>query len=319
MIRIGKRLTKVLVTGGGGFIGSHLVDELQNQGYATIAIDINFSHRSEEAECVTGSIMDSSLLTKVVADVDIVFHLAASFGHKLSMEDPVEDMEINVRGTLNLLEACRKSSVKSVVYASTSAIFGDPQEFPLREDSLYDPLTPYSVSKLTGEYYTMLYHRIYGLPTTSIRLFNIYGPREYPSPYRGVVSRFLYQIMAGKPIKIYGSGEETRTFTFVKDAAQGFVKAAGKEEAVGQCFNIAGVREVSITELIDILSKMTERPVKVVYEGSRLGETKRRFTSIEKAARILGYTPQYDMEKGLKLTYNWFQENWEEIRRVRQG
>lgn len=308
-------MTRVLVTGGGGFIGSHLVDELQNQGYATIVIDINFLHRNEEAECVTGSIMDSGLLTKVVADVDIVFHLAASFGHKLSMEDPIGDMEINVRGTLNLLEACRKSSVERVVYTSSSAIFGDPQEFPLREDSRYDPLTPYSVSKLTGEYYTMLYHDIYGLPTTSIRLFNIYGPREYPSSYRGVVSRFLYQIMAGEPIKIYGSGEETRTFTFVKDATQGFVKAAKKEGAVRQCFNIAGAKEVSVTELIETLFKITERPVEVVYEGSRLGETKRRFTSIEKASRILGYTPQYDLEKGLELTYDWFQENWEEIRR----
>lgn len=309
----------MLVTGGGGFIGSHLVDELQNQGYETVAVDINFLHRSEGAECVTGSIMDSSLLTKVVTGVDTVFHLAASFGHKLSMEDPIGDMEVNVRGTLNLLEACRKSSVKRVMYASSSAIFGDPQAFPLREDAQYDPLTPYSVSKLAGEFYTMLYHSIYDLPATAIRLFNIYGPREYPSTYRGVVSRFLYQILAGKPIKIYGSGEETRTFTFVKDAVQGFVKAARNEKAAGQCFNIAGAREVSINELIDTLFKITGRQVEVVYEGSRMGETRRRFTSIEKAAQILGYAPQYDLEKGLKLTYDWFQEHWKDIRRVGQG
>ncbi|HJN58457.1 MAG TPA: NAD-dependent epimerase/dehydratase family protein [Nitrososphaerales archaeon] len=306
-------MVKVLVTGGGGFIGSHLVDELQSNGYETVILDTVINYKNEKAEYINGSILDKKLIGNIIDDIDIVYHLAASFGHKLSMENPIMDMEINVRGTLNLLEMCKNSSIKRIVYASSSAIFGDPKEFPINENSPLDPLTPYSVSKLSGEFYTMIYHQIYNLPATSIRLFNIYGPREYPSSYRGVTSRFLFQIMSGKSIKIFGSGEETRTLTFVKDAAQGFLKAGTNKDAVGECFNIAGIKEVSVNELIELLFKVTNKRVEIIHEKSRLGETSRRFTSIEKSKRILGYNPQYDLEKGLGLAYEWFQENWDDI------
>jgi|TARA_Y100000294_G_C8554885_1_gene336794 UDP-glucose 4-epimerase len=312
-------LVRVLVTGGGGFIGSHLVDVLQSEGYELVVLDTVFKYKNSEAVNIDGSILDKKLIENIVDEIDVVYHLAASFGHKLSIEDPIGDMEVNVQGTLNLLEACKNSSIKRFVYASSSAIFGNPKEFPIKEDSPLDPLTPYSASKLSGEFYTSIYHHIFNLPATSIRLFNIYGPREYPSSYRGVTSRFLFQIMSGKSLRIYGSGEETRTLTFVKDAAQGFLKAGINEHAIGQCFNIAGVKEVTVNELIELLFKVTGRQVKVIHEKSRLGETSRRVTSIEKAKRILGYNPQHDLEKGLRLTYEWFQENWDDIKKLKNN
>jgi len=303
---------KVVVTGGAGFIGSHLAERLVEQGYKIIILDdlstgkienIKELLNKESVEFVRGSVTDLRLLNRLFQDASYVFHLAAIPSVPRSVENPEASHEVNVNGTLNVLLAARENSVIKVVYASSSSVYGDTPTLPKREDMIPCPLSPYAVTKLTGEYYCQVFSKVYQLPTVCLRYFNVYGPRQDPnSQYAAVIPRFIQRVSEGNPPIIFGDGEQTRDFTFVKDAVEANILAA--ESDASGLVNISRGESISINELAKLIIGAIGNNVKPIHQEPRPGDIKHSLADIAKA-RACGYKPKYSLEAGLGETIGW--------------
>jgi len=299
----------VLVTGGAGFIGSHIVDRLSPENRVIVLDNLfsgllsNLERSKDKITFIKGDILDKALLKDLVAEVEYIFHLAAHVGNIRSIKDPYFDMEVNIKGMLNLLEACRNSNIKRLVYSSSGAIFGEARYLPIDEDHPLNPESPYAVSKLAAEKYAFAFYKVYGVPTASVRYFNIYGPRQDTSEYANAISIFLGKTREGQPLTIYGDGEQTRDFVFVQDVVTANILAATQPAAVGEIFNIATGIATSINQITEIIKQISGWESQIIYADARAGEVRHSRATIEKAKKLLGYSPTIDLNEGLRMTW----------------
>jgi UDP-glucose 4-epimerase len=306
---------KVLVTGGAGFIGSHLVDELAKNNHVVILDDFssgeqeNIVHHAGKGnvEIITGDIRDKDLLFNIAKNIDVVYHLAVQC-LRVSIKNPDVTHEVNVTGTLNLLKASLENSVKRFIYVSSSEVYGTALHVPMNETHTCEPTTVYGASKLAGELYALAYFRTYGLKSMVVRPFNTYGPREHlQGVYGEVIPRFVLRILNNMPPVIFGDGTHTRDFTYVSDTVKGIVMASECDSMIGQAVNIARGREVSINELaVMIANKLGKKDIKPVYEQKRPGDVIRHYADISKAKKLFNFSPEIDIEKGTGLFIDWF-------------
>jgi UDP-glucose 4-epimerase len=303
---------RTLVTGGAGFIGSHLVEELLQRGDTVRVLD-NFSTGSHEnlepfqqdLEILEGDLRDEGTVKAAVRDVELVFHLAAFISVPRSMSDPGTCFAINVGGTVALLEAARKSGARKVVLSSSTAVYGDTDIFPTTEETPLRPLSPYAVSKQVNELYARLYTHALGLPVTALRYYNVYGPRQcLNSDYAAVISIFVRRLEAGEPITIYGDGKQSRDFIFVKDVVRANLLAAESESA-GDAFNICTGCETNLLDLLEELSELSPHQPEVRFEAPRPGDIYRSAGSPEKAAVALDFRAKTSLATGLAQTVEW--------------
>jgi len=300
------------VTGGAGFIGSNLVEELLDLGEVSVIDDLSTGDIEniellvdKGVSFIEASILDNEKLVDVSRGIDFIFHQAALPSVSRSIDDPVKSNLVNVSGTLNVLEAARKNHVKKVVYASSSAVYGDTVELPISESMKPNPLSPYAVSKLAAEYYCRVYSHIYGTPTVCLRYFNVFGPRQNPySEYSAVIPKFISLILEGKAPTINGDGSITRDFVFVKDVVHANIQAI-KTQAEG-VFNIANGKQTSLKELAELIMYKVGTKVEIIYGSNRTGDVQDSFADITEAKDKLQYTPKYDIKKGLKETIKWY-------------
>lgn len=304
-------MTSYLVTGGAGFIGSHIVRSLLEQGQTVRVLD-NFSTGKREniaeldIDLVEGDLRDPNALAKAVQGVEIIFHEAAFVSVPQSMEDPLPCFEINQRGTELLLEAARKAGVKRVVLASSAAVYGDLETMPLVEDLPLRPLSPYAVSKRVDELYAEMYTRSFGLDVVALRYFNVYGPRQRPdSMYAAAVPIFTRRLLDGKPVTIYGDGGQTRDLVYVGDVVRANLAASQHPAAPGQVFNVCTGDETSINDLVNTL--MTHFPGSAApqYAPTRAGDIYRSLGNPAKAANSIGFRAQTSLAEGLQAVVEW--------------
>lgn len=304
----------VVVTGGAGFIGSNLAEELIKKHEVTVIDNLstgkigNLDTIIDKVNFINGSITDLQLLKEAFSNVDTVFHEAAIPSVQRSVDNPLASNEANVDGTLKVLIAARECNVRKVVYASSSSAYGDTPVLPKREDMTPNPKSPYAVSKLTGEYYCRVFSEVYGLKTACLRYFNVYGPRQDPmSQYAAVIPRFITRILARSPPVIYGDGNQTRDFTFVKDVVKANILAMSADaEGV---FNIACAKRVSLNDLAEKIMAITGIDVDPIYEMPRIGDVRDSLADISSAQAKLGYEPDFNLDSGLEGTIKWFQKN----------
>jgi len=309
-------MTRALVTGGGGFIGSHLAEALLKKGHEVRVLDnfstgkrenLTFGNHTSSLEIVDGDIRDLALCQKVMEGVDFVFHQAALPSVQRSVEDPLGSHSVNVGGTLNVLLAARDAKVKRVMYASSSSIYGDTPTLPKREDMSPTPLSPYALQKYTGEQYCRLFSQLYGLETVSLRYFNIFGPRQDPnSVYSAVIPRFIDALLHRRSPIVYGDGEQSRDFTYIDNVVQANVLAMSAERLQGEVVNIACGQRISLNQLLGFLKQWipSERPA--VYEEARSGDVRHSLADISRAKERLRYEPAAGIEMGLKRTVEFF-------------
>ena len=303
---------KVVVTGGAGFIGSNIAEELSADNQVTIVDDLS-SGRMQNIEqllklsnvsFVRGSITDLSLLQKAFAGAEYVFHQAALARVPLSIDDPIRSNDVNILGTLNVLVAARDCHVKKVVFASSCAVYGDTPSLPARESLPTAPLSPYAVTKAAGEQYCAVFRHVYGLATVCLRYFNVYGPRQDPnSEYAAVVPKFITAALSGRQLTIFGDGQQTRDFVFVKDVVSANICAAQAETS--GVFNIGSGRRTSVIELANLIQKLAGCDGEPAFRPPKPGEIKHSYSDISKAGEI-GYRPKYDLTNGLRETINRF-------------
>ncbi|AFD00202.1 putative UDP-glucose 4-epimerase [Methanocella conradii HZ254] len=307
---IGKR---VIITGGAGFIGSSITEELCNENEVIVIDDLstgrieNIQHliKSEKIKFIKDTITNIALLKRIFKDADYVFHQAAIPSVPRSISDPILSNEAGITGTLCVLVAAHDCGVKKVIYASSSSVYGDTPTLPKRENMASNPLSPYALTKLAGEQYCRIFNEIYGLSTISLRYFNVYGPRQDPgSEYAAVIPGFIAKTIKGEPITIYGDGEQTRDFTYIKDVVQANIRAA--ESSATGYYNIAGGKRTSINELADTICRIVGRKVEIRYAPPRPGDIKHSLADITKAKEAFGYEPKYDLWKGLEETVGSF-------------
>ncbi|MBN1692921.1 MAG: SDR family oxidoreductase [Dehalococcoidales bacterium] len=305
-------MKKALVTGGAGFIGSHLSEELSKRGYQLVILDNLSTGKGEniadligkkDVEFIKGSITDLPLLQKACKDTDYVFHLAAIASVPRSVENPQESHEVNVTGTLNVLIAARDNKVKKVVNTSSCAIYGDAPGLPKKEDMPVNPLSPYAVTKMAGEEYCQIFQKVYHLPTVSLRYFNIFGPRQNPdSEYSAAIPKFIKLKLQGKTIEVYGDGKATRDYVYVSDAVTAFILAA--ESDASGIYNIGAGKSTTVNELVELISRLTGNNTPPVYGPPRPGDIVHSLGDASKA-RTFGYSPSYSLEEGLKETIRY--------------
>ena len=295
---------KVLITGGCGFIGSNLAEELSKEHDVVILDDLS-TGRIENIEdidvkFIDGSVTDLEILKDICRDVDFIFHQAAISSVQRSIEDPLSTNEVNVKGTLNVLIAARDSNVKKVICASSSSIYGNTPHFPLKENMKPDPQSPYAVTKLTGEYYCNIFNEIHSLETVSLRYFNVYGPRQDPSSdYAAVIPKFITRLLNNKPPIIYGDGEQTRDFVYVQDVVQANILAM--ETDASGVLNVASGKQITINGLADIIMGITGKHFDCIHDKPVEGDVRH---SVGDASKMIefGFASKYSMEEGLKNT-----------------
>jgi nucleoside-diphosphate-sugar epimerase len=311
--------SKILVTGGAGFIGSHIVDRLLDEGFNVRVFD-NLStgdkknlaqHKSKKnLQFIEGDIRNFDLVKKAVKGVDAIFHEAALVSVTRSVEDPLLANEVNVTGTLNLLKACVDAKVKRFVFASSCAVYGNSKILPNQENLMPMPLSPYAVSKLAAENYVKVFHVVYGLETVILRYFNVYGPRQKYGPYSGVISIFINSLLEDKPPTIYGDGKQTRDFVNVKDVIEANMLALSKRNAAGEVFNVSTGEAITINNLARTLQKiMGKTDFEPVYADARLGDVRDSYADISKTRKKLGYKPTVKLDKGLNELIKWYAKN----------
>lgn len=303
---------RVLVTGGAGFIGSNLAGELALENEVVILDDLSTGRvenikellKRENFRFVRGSITDLELLQGSFKDIDYVFHQAAFVSVPKSIDDPAACNNININGTLNVLTAARDNNVKKVIFASSCAVYGDPEVMPVAETAQINPKSPYAVTKLACEYYCGVFTEVYDLPTVSLRYFNVYGPRQNPeSEYAAVIPKFINRLMNGKPPVIYGDGLQTRDFVFVKDVVRANILAAEREES--GVFNVGSGASITVAELAGTIIDLLGKDMKPLHEAPREGDIRDSVADISKAKSI-GYEAGYSLEEGLGVTVGWF-------------
>jgi len=309
---------KTLVTGGAGFIGSHLTAALVEAGARVRVVDDLSTGYRENLEAIDGDIefIEASLADEVrtrraLEDVEVVFHQAAIPSVPRSVDNPLETHVASVDATFSLLLAARDCGVRRLVYAASSSAYGDQPELPKREDMRPDPLSPYAVAKLVGEYYCQTFTRVYGLETVSLRYFNVFGPRQDPSSqYSGVISRFINALLSGERPIIYGDGEQSRDFTYVSNVVEANLRAAESARAVGRVINIANGRRVTLNTLFDTVKNLTGHPETLAeYADPRKGDVRDSLADISLARTLLGFEPGVGLEDGLRLTIDWWKSS----------
>jgi UDP-glucose 4-epimerase len=307
-------IKRALVTGGAGFIGSHLVESLVQEGCQVSVIDnLSTGHRSnlnavmDQIAFFEGDIRDDAVMREAAQGCEVIFHQAALVSVPESIEKPLESASINEMGTLKVLETARHHQVRRVVIASSSAIYGDDPLLPKKEDMPANPLSPYAIQKLTGEYYAWLYEKLHGLETVCLRYFNVFGPRQDPSsPYSGVISIFMTKAAQGKQPFIYGDGQQTRDFVYVKDVVQANLLAATVRDASGQVFNIGTGQTVTVNQLWETVCKLSHKQLEAQYMAPRSGDIRHSVADIRQGQKILAFSPQILFEKGLEITCQWY-------------
>ncbi len=298
-----------MVTGGSGFIGSNLAEELSNRYEVTVLDDLSTGRESNlsglDVEFAKGSILDTELLTRTFRDARFVFHEAALPSVQRSVEDPARSNMVNVNGTLNVLLAARDAGVEKVLFASSSSVYGDTPVLPKVETMTPAPMSPYAVTKLTDEHYCRVFTALYDLPTVALRYFNVFGPKQDPtSQYAAVIPNFITRILAGEPPVIHGDGRQTRDFTFVRDVVRANILAA-ESDAVG-VFNVACQKRIDLIELAGTIMDLVGTRVDPIHEASRPGDVRDSLADISRAADAFGYAPAHTLNDGLKETIQWF-------------
>ncbi len=301
------RNKRVVVTGGAGFIGSHIAWELIRDN-EVIIIDNLYTGREENvppgAKLVRADIRDYGVIAGLISNADYVFHEAAQVSVVESVRDPVSTEEVNVIGTLNILKALLEGHGK-LVFASSAAVYGDNPNLPLRETERPRPLSPYGVTKATGEEYLRVFHELYGLPVVALRYFNVFGPRQSANQYAGVISIFINRALNSEPLVIYGDGKQTRDFIYVKDVVKANLIAAESRRANGRVFNVATGKETSILELATRVIEITGANSPIIFDKPRPGDIRHSLADIGGIMK-LGFEPQWSLEEGLKRTVEWY-------------
>jgi dTDP-glucose 4,6-dehydratase len=303
----------VLVTGGAGFIGCNLVRRLLKEG-AKVRVFDNFSTGKREnladingnIEIFEGDLRDFAQVLEATKGIEIIFHEAALPSVIRSVKAPNTTSEVNITGTLNLLEASKVNKVKKIIYASSSSIYGDSLILPKKEDMIPNPLSPYGVSKIAGEHYMKVSHHLYGIKTIILRYFNVYGPYQDPtSEYSGVIARFITAFLRNKPITIYGDGEQSRDFTYVDDVVDVNIIAANASIS-GEVFNVAGGNKYTLNQMVEILKDILDKDNEVFYTDSRPGDVRHSEADISKITAKMGFKPKISFKAGLEKTVEWY-------------
>ncbi len=311
-------MPKVLVTGGAGFIGSNLTEDLLKAGHFVRVLD-NFSTGKRDnlifaktypsLEIVEGDIRDLSTCQKAVQGMEYVFHQGALPSVQRSVEDPGTSNAVNAGGTLNILLAAREKGVKRVIYASSSSIYGDTPTLPKHEEMPSHPLSPYALQKYIGEQYCRLFYQLYGLETISLRYFNIFGPKQDPnSLYSAVIPKFIDALVQGRVPIIFGDGEQSRDFTYIENVVQANLLAMSAEHLHGQAINIACGKRISLNQLLNILKEILGSKVSPIYQEPRKGDVRHSLADIRKGKEMINYEPKVEIEIGLKKTVEFFQK-----------
>jgi UDP-glucose 4-epimerase len=318
----GYRASRVLVTGGAGSIGSNLCRALVALGaHVTVVDDLSSSDAAALAgipncSLIEGSILDAEILARAFSERPrTVFHLAALFANQLSIEQPEQDLMVNGLGTLKVLQSARSEGVERVVYSSSSCVYDDAAPAPVEEASVsLDLATPYQVTKLLGELYCRLFERLHGAGVVRVRLFNSYGPGEVPGRYRNVIPNFVFTALSRQPLRVTGTGEETRDWTYVEDIVDGLLRAGVMDEALGEVVNLGSGLETRVIDLATLVNELTGNDAGITHVGRREWDVhRRRWASIDKAKRLLAYEPTTDLRAGLVQTVRWFRDNWPRI------
>lgn len=304
---------KYLITGGAGFIGSNLVEALLKRGDQPRVLDNYSTGRREnldafrnDIEIIEGDIRDYATVEKAAAGMDYVLHQAALPSVPRSVADPLESNQVNIDGTLNVLEASRQAKVKKLVMASSSSVYGESEELPKHEGLTPSPLSPYAVCKITGEYYARVYYQLYGLKTVCLRYFNVFGPRQDPtSEYSAVIPKFITALSSGQKPTVYGDGEQSRDFTYIDNTVDGNILAAENPDIAGVALNCACGGQFTLNELLDRLRKIIGVDTEAIYAEARAGDIKHSFASIDEIIKY-GFKPTIGFDEGLKKTVEFF-------------
>ncbi len=308
---------KYLITGGAGFIGSNIANRLVKNGEGVRILD-NFSTGKREnltgiesrIELIEGDIRDYDLVNRAVKGVDYVLHLAALASVPSSIMDPITSNEVNVTGTLNMLQASRLALVKKLVFSSSSAIYGDASALPINEWSAAQPLSPYAVGKLIGEYYARIYWEMYQLPTVSLRYFNVYGPKQNPDgDYAAVIPKFIISLLNNQTPIVYGDGEQSRDFVYIEDAVTANILAATNKEMAGTEFNVGSGNRFTLNQLLEELCKITGVDINANYAPARSGDIRHSYADISKL-KTSGFTPDMEFKQGLERTVEFFKNHY---------
>jgi len=314
---------KALVTGGAGFIGSHLVDALLSEGCQVAVLDnlsggklANLEHVMDRINFIKNDIRQTDTLKKASRGCDVIFHLAAVVAVQETIQNPVESAMVNDIGTLNVLEAAREMKVGRVVLASSCAVYGDDPQLPKVETMAPKPQSPYAVQKLTGEHYARIYNQLHGLETLSLRFFNVYGPRQEPSsPYSGVISIFMTRAVLKSPPVIFGDGNQSRDFIYVHDVVKALLRAADSGHCGGGVFNVGTGRSVRINQLWDSICALSGQRLNPSYAPARGGDILHSLANIDSAKSLLKFDVDFTLETGLAKTFEWYRKQNSDDRR----
>jgi UDP-glucose 4-epimerase len=303
-------MSRVLVTGGAGFIGSNVAGLLAAEGYETIVLDNLATGYRKNLDSLTsvrfveGDVRDEELVSKLLDGVEIIFHLAASVGNTRSIENPIEDSEVNVIGTLRVLEAARRAGARKIVCSSSAAIFGELKTLPIAEDHPCEPDTPYGVSKLAEEKLCLAYARLYDIEAVCLRYFNVYGVNQRYDAYGNVIPIFAHRMLRGQPLTIYGDGEQTRDFVNVRDVARANLRAA-RVRGVSGAFNVASGESVTINRLTELMSEASGISVNITHESPRQGDVRHSRADLSAARAAFDYEPSVGLTEGLRAYMAW--------------
>ncbi len=305
-----------LVTGGAGFIGSNIVDELVLRGQRVTVLDdlsagkeANLTGVKDKIELIHGSFVDLPTAQAACRGANYVIHLGARTSVPRSVKDPLETNRINVDGTLNVLVAARDAKVRRVVFAASSSAYGETPTLPKVETMPPAPISPYGISKLVGEMYLQVFGRVYGLENVSLRYFNVFGPRQDPSSqYSGVLSRFMLAILEEEQPTVYGDGEQSRDFTYVDNVVDATLRACEAPGASGLVFNVGTGSRITLNQTLKLLERISGKPLRAKYDPPRAGDILHSQADISLGRRVLGYEPRFDFEEGLRRTWKWYKE-----------
>ena len=305
-----------LVTGGAGFIGSHLVEGLLARGVAVRVLDNfatgkreNIAHVTDQIELLEGDVRNLTTVRSAMRNVDVVFHEAALPSVERSVKNPLESNEVNITGTVNILLAARDTNVPRVVFAASSAAYGNTTQLPKEESMTPEPLSPYAVSKIAGEQYAKIFQQLYGLSTVSLRYFNVFGPRQDPTTqYAGAIAKFISCALESKPYPVFGDGEQSRDFTYVSNVVDANLLAAEAQLAGAPLMNIAYGKRATLNEIIGMLNELTHQNLPAQYLPERAGDVRHSHANLKRAQDILGYAPKVDLLEGLRRTLEWYRK-----------
>jgi UDP-N-acetylglucosamine/UDP-N-acetyl-alpha-D-glucosaminouronate 4-epimerase len=305
---------RYLVTGGAGFIGSNIVDELVRRGHqVTVLDDLSAGKESNLAgirgkiDLRIGSITDLATVQSACHGAEYVIHLAARTSVPRSVQNPIETNHVNIDGTLNVLVAARDAKVHRLVYAASSSAYGDTRTLPKTESMQPNPISPYGITKYVGELYAQVFGRVYGLENVCLRYFNVFGPRQDPtSQYSGVLSRFMLAVIEGQPPVVYGDGEQSRDFTFIENIVDETLRACEAQSASGMVFNGGTGARITLNEVLKLLEKITGKKIQAKYDPPRAGDIRDSQADVSLARKVLGYEPRVEFEEGLQSTWKWY-------------